>query len=60
MMESLARSYLAHDIPDSNGILIHGVYGKPQGNGVDECVIWGDYYFVEALRRLLASPASYW
>jgi len=60
MMESLSRSYLAHDIPDSNGILMHGVYGKPQGNGVDECVIWGDYYFVEALRRLLASPASYW
>ncbi len=60
MMESLSRTYLAHSLPDSNGILVHGVYGKPQGNGVDECVAWGDYYFVEALRRLLGSPASYW
>lgn len=42
----------------SNGQLLHGTYAKKTpyntcvNAGVDECVIWGDYYFMEALTRL--------
>lgn len=42
----------------SNGVLLHGTYSKKSPyntctpEGVDECVIWGDYYWMEALNRL--------
>jgi unsaturated chondroitin disaccharide hydrolase len=50
---SLYETYSTKDTPESNGLLLHAVYGKPQGNGVDECNIWGDYYYMEALARML-------
>jgi len=45
---------------DSNGILAHGVYNKADGNGVDECTIWGDYFYTEALLRVYTDWQSYW
>jgi len=36
------------------GILRHGVYHKPMGWGVDESVMWGEYFFMEALYMVLA------
>jgi unsaturated chondroitin disaccharide hydrolase len=36
------------------GILRHGVYHRPMGWGVDESVMWGDYFFMEALHNVLA------
>jgi unsaturated chondroitin disaccharide hydrolase len=35
------------------GILRHGVYHKPMNWGVDESVMWGDYFFMEALSEVL-------
>jgi unsaturated chondroitin disaccharide hydrolase len=35
------------------GILRHGVYHKPMNWGVDESVMWGDYFFMEALHMVL-------
>lgn len=52
IMRSLTENYTAKNC-NSNGILLHAVYGKPQGNGVDECNIWGDYYYAEALMRII-------
>lgn len=48
-------------IPNSNGILKHAVYAMKQNIGVDECNIWGDYYYMEALMRY-TNPKwdSYW
>jgi unsaturated chondroitin disaccharide hydrolase len=34
------------------GIIKHSMYHRAEGMGVDESVMWGDYYFVEALDRL--------
>ncbi len=59
LMGSLIRGYQVTDPAVSNGQLLHGVYAKStpyntcKNAGVDECVIWGDYYFMEALTRLL-------
>ena len=53
MMNSLIDNYLTKDIPEANGLLLHATYGKPQNNGVDEMNIWGDYFYMEALHRML-------
>ena len=51
---------------ESNGLLLHGTYArKSQWNtcrnrGVDECNLWGDYYYLEALRRLKGKWEPYW
>ncbi|EAA0305127.1 glucuronyl hydrolase, partial [Listeria monocytogenes] len=38
----------------------HGVYDKKTNTGVDECMIWGDYFYLEALTRLAKSWYSFW
>jgi unsaturated chondroitin disaccharide hydrolase len=55
---SLAKSYAAG--PASSGLLLHGVYAKPDGKGVDECTIFGDYFYAEALVRILRDWKPYW
>ncbi len=42
--------FLADTTPGWEGILKHGIYHLRKGLGVDESVIWGDYFFVKAVR----------
>ncbi|MBP2551887.1 unsaturated chondroitin disaccharide hydrolase [Neorhizobium galegae] len=66
MMKSLAEQYAVKDPSISNGLVLHGTYSKKtphntcRGEGVDECVSWGDYYYMEALTRLARNWSSYW
>lgn len=53
IMNSLIDNYTTKDIPNSNGLLLHGTYSKPSDLGVDEMNIWGDYFYMEALHRML-------
>lgn len=45
--------FLGAQDPGYEGILRHGVYHRPMNWGVDESVMWGDYFFMEALRSVL-------
>jgi unsaturated chondroitin disaccharide hydrolase len=45
--------FLAVETPGWEGILKHGEYHRAKGLGVDESVMWGEYYFLEALSRVL-------
>jgi unsaturated chondroitin disaccharide hydrolase len=45
--------FLAKGHRGQEGILMHGVYHKPRNWGVDESVMWGDYFFMEALSKLI-------
>jgi unsaturated chondroitin disaccharide hydrolase len=45
--------YLAHEPPGWEGILKHGIYHLNKGLGVDESVMWGEYFFVEAVDKAL-------
>ncbi|WP_320197735.1 glycoside hydrolase family 88 protein [Agrobacterium sp. rho-13.3] len=66
MVKSLVDTYAVKDPAISNGQLLHGTYSKKtphntcRGEGVDECVSWGDYYYLEALTRLSRNWSSYW
>jgi unsaturated chondroitin disaccharide hydrolase len=52
------EEYLADRTPGWEGILKHGVYHIPKGLGVDESVMWGEYFFVEALIKALVALAA--
>ncbi len=45
--------FLAHQTPGWEGILNHGMYHQRKGLGVDESVMWGDYFFLEALSKVM-------
>lgn len=66
MLKSLTTRYEVKDPEVSNGLLLHGTYSKKtefntcHHCGVDECVIWGDYFYLEALMRLYKDWELYW
>jgi unsaturated chondroitin disaccharide hydrolase len=61
IMNSLIENYTTKDIPASNGLLIHATQDKPGGGGIDETNLWGDYFYVEALNRMLSGDwEKYW
>ena len=45
--------YLAREAPGWEGILKHGVYHTRKNLGVNESVMWGDSFLVEALSKVL-------
>ena len=52
MLDALVQpEYLAEGTPGWEGILKHGVYHTAKNLGVDESVMWGEYFFVEALTK---------
>jgi unsaturated chondroitin disaccharide hydrolase len=48
ILESLCDNYLS----DEDGILKRGCFHKPEGIGVSESLIWGDFYFLDALTKI--------
>ena len=50
ILESLWKSYSSRDV-EAASLLLHGTRSKPH-NLMDHGLIYGDYYFVEALMRL--------
>ncbi|GGY43532.1 glucuronyl hydrolase [Pseudoduganella albidiflava] len=59
LLGSLARRCAARQ-PDSDALLLHGVYSKPHGQGIDEASLWGDFFYLEALARVTRGWTSYW
>lgn len=50
ILAALSTRYVP-DLGASDALLLHGVYSKPDGLGVDEGNLWGDYFYLEALVR---------
>ena len=44
--------FLAHE-ESWEGVLKHGSYHETKQLGVDESVMWGEYFFVETLARVV-------
>lgn len=66
LLKSMYDNYRVKDGTLSNGLLLHGTYSKhsPYNTcnhcGVDECNTWGDYFYMEALTRVLVDWKPYW
>ena len=56
ILKSLCGTYAAVSNPDWEGILKGGVYHIHKELGVAESVMWGEYFFVEALDEALRLP----
>jgi unsaturated chondroitin disaccharide hydrolase len=60
MLNSLMTNYTTADYPESNGVITHGVAHKPSEFLIDECTIFGDYFYFEALVRATRVWRRYW
>lgn len=50
----LSPEFLADHDPAWEGLLKHGMYHQRLGLGVDESVMWGDYFLMEAVQTVAA------
>lgn len=66
LVKALYDFYAVRDEKQSNGLVLHSTYSNhsPYNTcnhyGVDECNIWGDYFYMEALMRLKKDWNPYW
>lgn len=67
LMKAVIDECAVTNLDESNGLLLHGTYAKMTDHntvtrnwGVDECVSWGDYFYMEALTRLSTNWDPYW
>jgi unsaturated chondroitin disaccharide hydrolase len=49
---SLTEQYATWHVPDHEAILLHGTGHKPENKNVDVSLIYGDYFYVEAMAKL--------
>ncbi len=44
-----------------DGLICHVTHAKPQGEAIDECAVYGDYFYLEVLARYLVPDfKKYW
>lgn len=56
ILDSLCTDrYMAWTTPGWEGVLKHGIYHFHKRMGVDESVMWGDFFFLQAVDKLLRS-----
>lgn len=66
MVKSLYDRYAVWNEKESNGLVLHSTYSNHSPfntcnhYGVDECNIWGDYFYMEALTRMSRDWELYW
>lgn len=53
MVYALANKYTSRNDATKEGLLLHGVYAYGENKGVDEANLWGDYFYMESIYRLL-------
>lgn len=59
-MRGLIERYATIGEPDAQGLLKRGSYSVRGGASPDDYVIWGDYYYLEALMRMDRGLRGYW
>lgn len=50
--------FLAIETPGWEGVIKHGIYHLNKGLGVQESVMWGEYFFLEAASKILQQADS--
>ncbi|WP_238650499.1 glycoside hydrolase family 88 protein [Paenibacillus piscarius] len=58
--ESLYRNYGTWDDDGEEGLLLHGTSNYPENRNIDVPLIYGDFFYVEALARIRDAGPFYW
>jgi unsaturated chondroitin disaccharide hydrolase len=56
LMRLCQEDFLAADEPEWEGVLKHGIYHQSKQLAVDQSVMWGDYFFLDALQSITTGP----
>lgn len=56
----LFERYATRELPDEEGLLLHACGHRPLGEDIDCSLIYGDYFFAEAVGRLGDGYTTYW
>lgn len=59
-LDGLIQHYATIGKPDAEGLLERGSYSVRTGASPDDYMIWGDYFYMEALMRILHGHKGYW
>ena len=61
MLEAIIDKCTGDIGKEYDGLIYHVTHAKPQGYGIDECAVYGDYFYLEALLRYLKPDwKKYW
>lgn len=61
MLAILSDGYTSKNKENEEGILLEGVYAYMHGKGINQANLWGDYFYMEVLYRLLNTKwKGYW
>ncbi len=66
ILQAIIEKCSVQEYAKSNGIILYGTYARASefntctDRGVNECNTWGDYFYMEALTRLLKDWKMYW
>ncbi len=61
ILNAIIDNCASFDEPEVEGLIKHGTYYYAGKIGIDECCIWGDYFYMEALMRYLRPDfKKYW
>lgn len=60
IVKNLYRDYSTKEEPEHEGLLKEATGHKPKGTAVHSSLIYGDYYFAEAVARLIDKTIVYW
>lgn len=59
-LQGLIQHYSTMNNPEAEGLLERGSYHVRGGISPDDYMIWGDYFYMEALMRLACGHKGYW
>lgn len=60
ILESLYSNYGTWDNPEEQGLLLHGTGNYPENGNIDVPLIYGDFFYIEALARVKEAGPFYW
>ena len=53
MLEAIIDNCTGNIGREYDGLICHVTHARPQGLGIDECAVYGDYFYLEALMRFV-------